>query len=304
MAQAIETGAALEAGQGIPESDDEFLKVELRGLEPVPAQRRHGRPRELFFIWAGALSDFFSLFAGALLISAAGLGFWDAALVLILGAAAGGALLGLLSLTGVRTGAPQIVQSRMVFGRRGATVGGFLTMAIAIGWFAYDCAIAVTTTKALPVFSGTADWVPGLLLVAIALVSFLVAVYGHRTISVFQHIQVPAFLIVCGALALFTFPHWDLLLQSHLALGPHLAAMALGFTLTFALVVSWVTYAADYSRYLPTNSRPARVAWASGGGSVASLVACGLLGAAIQTASPGRLLPNLIVASVPVAFAY
>jgi NCS1 family nucleobase:cation symporter-1 len=304
MAEAIEAGAALAAGHDIPESDDEFLKVELRGLEPVPGGRRHGRPRELFFIWAGALSDFFSLFAGALLISAAGLGFWDAALVLILGAAAGGALLGLLSLTGVRTGAPQIVQSRMVFGRRGATVGGFLTMTIAIGWFAYDCAIAVTTTKALPVFSGTPDWVPGLLLLAIALVSFLVAVYGHRTISVFQHIQVPAFLIVCGALALFTFPHWNLLLQSHLAFGPHLAAMALGFTLTFALVVSWVTYAADYSRYLPTDSRPARVAWASGGGSVASLVACGLLGAAIQTISPGRLLPNLIVASVPVAFAY
>ena len=284
--------------------DDEFLRIELRGLEPVPTTARRGRPRELFFIWAGALSDFFSLFAGALLISAAGLGFWDAALVLILGALAGGAMLGLLSLTGVRTGAPQIVQSRMVFGRRGAALGGFLTMAIAIGWFAYDCAIAVTTTRALPVFQRTPLWVAGALLVAIAGVSFLVAVYGHRTISVFQHIQVPAFLLVCGALALFTFPRWNLLMQSRLALGPHLAAMALGFTLTFALVVSWVTYAADYSRYLPVNSRPFRVALASGGGSVASLVGCGLLGAAIQTADPGRLLPNLIVASVPVAFAY
>ena len=126
-------------------TDDEFLRIELRGLEPVPADRRHGRPRELFFIWAGALADFFSLFAGALLISSAGLGFGDAALVLIAGAAAGAAFLGLLSVTGVRSGAPQIVQSRMVFGRRGAAVGGLLTMLIAIGWFAYDCAIAVTT---------------------------------------------------------------------------------------------------------------------------------------------------------------
>jgi NCS1 family nucleobase:cation symporter-1 len=80
--------------------------------------------------------------------------------------------------------------------------------------------------------------------------------------------------------------------------------MALGFTLTFALVVSWVTYSADYSRYLPTSSGRARVALASGGGSALSLVGCGLLGAAIQTADPSRLLPNLIVASVPVPFAY
>ncbi|HUY25462.1 MAG TPA: cytosine permease, partial [Candidatus Saccharimonadales bacterium] len=73
--------------------DDEFLRIELRGLKPVPAELRHGRPRELFFIWAGALSDFFSLFAGALLVSAAGLGFWDSALVLITGAVAGSAFL-------------------------------------------------------------------------------------------------------------------------------------------------------------------------------------------------------------------
>jgi NCS1 family nucleobase:cation symporter-1 len=284
-------------------TDDEFLRIELRGLEPVPADRRHGRPRELFFIWAGALADFFSLFAGALLISSAGLGFGDAALVLIAGAAAGAAFLGLLSVTGVRSGAPQIVQSRMVFGRRGAAVGGVLTMLIAIGWFAYDCAIAVTTTKALPILHHSPAVVEPLLLVAMAGASSLVAVYGHRTISVFQHLQVPAFLVVCSALALFTFHRWDLLLQSRLAPGAHLAALALGFTLTFALIVSWVTYAADYSRYLPADSSAARVAWASGGGSSVSLVLCGLLGAAIQTIDPSGLLPNLIVAAVPLWFA-
>ncbi|MGC1185314.1 MAG: cytosine permease [Candidatus Dormiibacterota bacterium] len=284
--------------------DDEFLRIELRGLEPVPAERRKGRPRELFFIWGGALADFFSLFAGALLISSAGLGFWDAALVLIAGALAGAAFIGLLSITGVRSGAPQIVQSRMVFGRRGAVVGGLLTMLIAIGWFAYDCAIAVTTTKALPILHAAPSVVEPLLLVAITGVSFLVAVYGHRTISVFQHIQVPAFLIVCFVLGLFTISRWNLGFQSHLSPGPHLAAMALGFTLTFALIVSWVTYAADYSRYLPVDTSGLRVALASGGGSAASLVICGLLGAAIQTIDPGKLLPNLIVDTVPAWFGY
>ena len=292
------------AGSTGARPDDEFLRVELRGLEPVPAERRHGRPRELFFIWAGALADFFSLFAGALLVSAAGLGFLDSALVLVLGAVAGGVFLGLLSITGVRSGAPQIVQSRMVFGRRGAVIGGLLTMLIAVGWFAYDCAIAVTTTSALPIFGRTPSFVPALLLLAVALVSFLVAVYGHRTIAVFQSVQAPLFLAVCLLLAALTASRWHLGLASRLAPGPHLASMALGFTLTFALMVSWVTYAADYSRYLPVGTRGVRVALASGGGSVTSLVLCGLLGAAIQTAAPQVLLPTLIVHLVPVWFAY
>ena len=295
---------SMKIEQPAADPKDEVFRVELRGLEPVPPDRRRGRPRELTFIWAGALADFFSLYAGALLISAAGLGFWDASLALLAGAAAGGALLGLLSVTGVRSGAPQIVHSRAVFGRRGAVVGGFLTMAIGVGWFAYDCAVAVTTVRALPIFSSTPEVVGGLLLLGMVGVSVLVAVYGHRTLSVFQHVQAPAFLVVCLALAGLTVQRWNLSLQSRLAPGPHLAAMALGFTLTFALVVSWVTYAGDYSRYLPQRSSAARVAWAAGGGTAVTLVLCGLLGAAIQTAAPGVLLPNLIVRLVPVPFAY
>ncbi len=293
---------AAPASSAPPPADDTFLRVELRGLEPVPADARHGRPRELFFIWAGALSDFFSLFAGALLVSV-GLGFVDAVGVLVLGATAGAAFLGLLSITGVRSGAPQIVQSRMVFGRRGAAVGGALTMLIAVGWFAYDCAIAVTTTRALPGVAGAPGWVVGALLGAITVVSFLVAVFGHRTIAVVQTVQVPLFVVICVALIGFTAGHMHLTLTTSLATGPHLATLALGFTLTFALIVSWVTYAADYSRYLPATTRAAPVALASGGGSALSLTACGILGAAIQTADPHLLLPTLIVRLVPVWFA-
>src|SRR5258708_36901907 len=97
---------------------DEFLKVELRGLEPVPDAERHGHPRELFFIWAAALADFFSFLAGALLISL-GLGVWNSIAVLVVGAAAGAPLLGPLSVTGARTGFPQFIFSPLAFVRRG-----------------------------------------------------------------------------------------------------------------------------------------------------------------------------------------
>src|ERR1700730_14257178 len=200
---------------------DEFLKVELRGLEPVPDADRHGHPRELFFIWAAALADFFSFLAGALLVSIVGLGVWDAIVVLVLGAVAGGALIGPLSVTGVRTGLPQIVISRLPCGRRGAFVGGLLTLLIAIGWFSYDYAIAVTTARALPVFgAGPPVWAVGLMLLAMVAGCILLAVFGHRTITVVQTIQAPPFIALCAVVAAVLAPKFNPGLNSTLAAGP------------------------------------------------------------------------------------
>ena len=285
--------------------DDELFRVEARGLEPVPDQGRHGHPRELYFIWAAALADFFSFFAGAILIGL-GLGVLDAVAVLVAGALAGALLLGPLSVTGVRTGLPQIMYSRLTFGRHGASLGGILTALIAIGWFSYDCAIAVTTTKALPVFGADPpSWVQWVMLTAMVGGCIAVAVWGHRTITVVQTVQAPAFVLVCAGVAIALWPKFHLGLHSSLAAGPHLAAGLFGFTATFALIVSWATYAADYSRYLPRRSSALSVSLWSGGGSLTTLVLCGLLGIAVQTIDPGNQnLAVLIVDSLPTWFAW
>ncbi|HEV1997661.1 MAG TPA: cytosine permease, partial [Candidatus Dormibacteraeota bacterium] len=232
--------AATEAT--VASHNDEFLRIELRGLEPVPDAQRHGHPRELYFIWAAALADFFSILAGQLLISAIGLGVWDAILVLVLGASCGAALLGLLSVTGTRSGAPQIVFSRLAFGRRGAAIGGILTAIIAVGFFSYDCAIAVSTAKALPVFgAGPPPWAVALMLLAMILGCMVVAVFGHRTITLVQTVQAPTFMILVGVVAVILAPRFHPGYTSGLPVGAHVAAMFLGFTATFALIVSWAT---------------------------------------------------------------
>src|SRR3982074_351363 len=194
MADTLVTDAPrhLEAAR----SDDELFRVEERGLEPVPDAARHGRPRELFFIWAAALADFFSFFAGAILINPIGLGVADGAAVLVLGALAGALLLGPLSVTGVRSALPQIMYSRLAFGRRGAVIGGVLTALIAIGWFAYDCAIAVQTAKSASLFGtdGPPGWLTALMLAGMVVACILIAVYGHRTIAVVQAGTAPIFI--------------------------------------------------------------------------------------------------------------
>ena len=287
-------------------TQDQFLKIELRGLEPVPDDERRGHPRELYFIWAAALADFFSVLAGALLVSLFGLGVWDAIVVLVLGALAGAAFLGALSVTGVRTGVPQIVFSRLAFGRRGAAIGGIFTVLIAIGFFSYDCAVAVTTARALPVFgAGPPAWAVALMLVAMVAGCMAVAVYGHRTITVVQTVQAPTFIALLAVVAVILAPRFHLGLVSALAPGPHLAAAFLGFTATFALIVSWATYAADYSRYLPRRTGSVSVSLWSGGGAMTTLVLCGILGALVQSIdAKNQDLAGLIVRNLPAWLAW
>jgi nucleobase:cation symporter-1, NCS1 family len=49
--------------------DTQFGVVERRGIELVPESERHGKPRDLFFVWVAANANVFSIVNGALLIS-------------------------------------------------------------------------------------------------------------------------------------------------------------------------------------------------------------------------------------------
>src|SRR5215471_4799963 len=121
---------------------DVFGKVEAHGIEAIPTSLRHGVARELGFLWAGAFVNYASLFTASLLTTYFGLGVWDGLAATALGTLAAAAILGLLSNTGPRTGLPQIVFTRRIFGLRGSYLGAGLTLFLAVGWFAVDCVIA------------------------------------------------------------------------------------------------------------------------------------------------------------------
>ena len=121
---------------------DAFGKVETHGVDAIPAHERHGAPRELAFLWAGAFVNYASLFTASLLTTYYGLGVWDGLLATVLGTLSAAVVLGLLSNTGPRSGLPQIIFTRRIFGLRGSYLGAGLTLFLAVGWFAVDCVIA------------------------------------------------------------------------------------------------------------------------------------------------------------------
>src|SRR5207248_8736867 len=163
---------------------DAFGKVEAHGIDAIPAPDRHGRPRELAFLWGGAFLNYASLFTASLLTTYYGLGVWDGLAATALGTVAAALVLGLLSNTGPRSGEPQIVFTRRIFGLRGSYLGAALTLFLAIGWFAVDCVIAAQAGAQL--FGGGSAVITFGLVLVVRAVNVCLGIFGHQTDQVLE----------------------------------------------------------------------------------------------------------------------
>src|SRR5256714_14580232 len=175
---------------------DQFLKVETRGIEPIPAAERKGSPRDVAWLWVAAFANFVSLITGALLVSF-GLGVGEAILAVAIGSGLAAALHGLLSVAGPRFGTTQVVAARETFGVRGAYPGAFFTLFLAVGWFAVHCVIAPQAVAQLDRLRGLPQGglLNGLALLIVVVLSVLVAAYGHQTIAGFEKYGAIGFVI-------------------------------------------------------------------------------------------------------------
>lgn len=269
---------------------DELFKVEVHGLEAIPAAERHGRPRELGFLWAGAFVNYASLLTASLLTTYYGLGVWDGLAATAAGTVCGAVILGVLSNMGPLTGRPQVVSTEHIFGRYGMRLAALLTLLLAVGWFAVDSVIAALAGVQLLQEAGVGAAAAGRSLfpwvVLIAAVSVLVAVYGHRTIKVFEAFGAVTFAALSLVLFAFLAP------QMRWGAGPTAAgadypgAFVLGFMTCFALVASWYPFASDYSRYLPAGSSRRAITWWPVLGVGLPMVALGLFGLLLPTIDP------------------
>src|SRR5256885_7693267 len=226
-----------DSGVETAERADAFGQVESHGIDAIPDSERHGAPRELAFLWAGAFVNYASLFTASLLTTYYGLGVWDRLAATALGTIAAAVILGLLSNTGPRSGLPQIAFTRGIFGLRGSYVGAALTLFLAIGWFAVDCVIAAQAGAQL--FGGGNPATTFGLVLLIAAISVGVAIFGHQTIKVLETYGAVIFAGLSVALFVFLAPQfrWT---QGPAASGSDYAgAFVLGLMTCFALVASW-----------------------------------------------------------------
>src|SRR6202035_4942385 len=171
----------------------QVMTVEPGGAEFIPLNERHGRPVQLFWTWTSPNMEFATIFVGVLAVSAFGMGFWSAALALVLGSAIGGVTQGILSRRGPTYGVPQMVLSRLGFGYWGnALPAGLNAVTAGIGWVAGNSvrgtfALNTLTHGHLP------KW---FCLVIIVVAQIAIAFFGHNLVQAFERYAFPVLAII------------------------------------------------------------------------------------------------------------
>ena len=258
------------------------IAVEPGGAEFIPLNERHGRPLQLFWTWTSPNMEFATIFVGVLAVAGFGMGFWSAALALVLGSAIGAVVQGALSVRGPKYGVPQMVLSRLGFGYWGNVLpAGLNSVTAGIGWFAVN---SVSGALALNVLTHMPQVLCLLIIVA---VQVIVAFFGYNLVHLFERYAFPILTVI------FLIATGVILSKTHPGASHHTIPGAFLLTLgaSFGYAAGWNPYAADYTRYFKPDSNRAAIAWWSGLGLFLSCALLEIVGAAVGTAvSAGNAL--------------
>ncbi|BBH70038.1 allantoin permease [Actinoplanes sp. OR16] len=233
--------------------------IEVRGIEHIPDDERHGSPRELFALWAAPNVNYVSLMLGGSLI-ALGLG-WQAGLAVTVIGNLFWVLIGILAASGTSSGTPSTVVSRTMFGVRGNRVNIAITgWLLCVAYIALNLAAAALAAFAL---AGVLGWEPGTagevaIVIVIAAVTLTLSVYGHATIT---RLYQPFSAVLAGAFAILgafilANTHWDWRPAEPLHGTALVAAWMAGIAIIASGPLSYLN-SADFARYLPRDT-PAR----------------------------------------------
>ena len=277
--------------------DDHVFEIEQRGIQLIPAAERHGRPRDLFFMWLGTNLNVFYIVNGAIVV-ALGLSFTQALLVI----AAGNLCffcVGLTSLQGPKTGTSTFVISRAAYGPNGGRGLSFFNWLTCVGYEASGLALIVLAT--LEVLSKAGVHHPGAgvkaaVILGAAAVQFVLPLFGHATILAAEKWLAWLFIPLFAVMAILVAPK------------VHLGSLSAGagwgtVMVALAVIISggglpWANTGSDYSRYLPADSSARGIFWSSSLGGLIPSVLLSVLGAAVASAVKTASDP---IAGVPLA---
>jgi purine-cytosine permease-like protein len=245
-----------DAVQQVVPPAERIGRVERHGIDYIPLNERHSRPANLVWILVGGSITFSVIVIGWLPVSF-GLSFEASVTAMIVGCAAGAALLAPMSLFAPRTGTNNPVSSGAHFGVVGRILGSLLGL---LGALAFAALSVWTGGDAL--VAGAADLLgtpnsDAMLAIGygvIAGVITLIAVLGHASMLAVQKVMVPTVgvLMVVGFFAFL--PDFDPGRPGgEYLLGSFGATWALAAIAAFTTVSSYGPFVGDWARYIPPN---------------------------------------------------
>lgn len=252
-------------------------RIESRSIDFVPERDRHGKVWQQVPFWFFGNFQILTLSLG-FIGPALGLSFGWCALAAVLGILAGTIVMAFHASQGPHLGLPQLIQSRAQFGFLG------VLPILLVAMFTFMSVNVVMLLVLRDGLSAMFGWDKVLISVTASSIAAVIAVFGHdwlhKTFRVLLYVTLPLYLILTVG-SLFG------MVGGQASPAPPSGFTLSGFLTFFSICMSWnvgyALYVSDYSRYLPSNTRPRSVIAAVFGGASTSAIWLVVLGSWIAS---------------------
>ena len=259
---------------------ESFAQIEVRSIDYIPPEERHGRIRDQFTLWFGLNANIFPVVLGGVLVFM-GLDFLWACIAIVLGVVIGLVLVGFHAIQGPKLGVPQMIQSRGQFGFYGAVVVFAASIVLDFGFLAAQLVIQADAVNLLVSSISIPAWIAILTVPVVVL-----TIYGYDWIHRWQRWMTVVLGITFAVVFIQAINRGGLTGAVASTQVPSFA-LFMGATGLFVIaIVSWAPYVSDYSRYLPENVSKAKTFWAVILGCAIPQIFCAVLGAYITGLLP------------------
>jgi NCS1 family nucleobase:cation symporter-1 len=254
--------------------------AEVRTIDYIPENERHGKSRNLFTIWFGSNIMLLTIATGVLATAVYGLPIWAAIVAMAIGHVLGGIVMALHAAQGPQMGIPQMLQTRAQFGVWGSLLVVVIVVVMYVAFFASNAVLggqALDDLLHLGSFWST---------VIIGVISVVGVVFGYRLIHAFG----TGMSIVAGIVLVAAFVYIVAGQSLPAAAFSSGSVTAAGFMSTVSVAALWqiayAPYVSDYTRYMPRNTGVRPAFWATFAGCVLGSLITMILGALVGAAFP------------------
>jgi len=201
----------------------------------------------------------------------------------------GCAIFAAFTVMGHKTGVNQMVLSRSAFGRRGAYLPSLLTFLMTLGWIGVNTYFPVKIAVAILGQFGIGDtWLTNFAVVTVVMsIQVLIGIYGFYAIRTFEKYTVPVTVVIMLIMSILAWTRPGVVNWGHVTSLPpadHFARLTLLMTaIGVGWGISWVTWASDYSRFVPRRVPSSAVFWYSYIGMFIPTVWLAILGATVAS---------------------
>src|ERR1022692_4110124 len=237
---------------------EQATRLEIRTIQPIALDQRHGTSGDLFTVWFGSNLMLLTIVTGGLAVTIFGLSFAWAVVGLVVGNLGVAVFRAPHAAQGPTLGVPQMIQTRGQFGSLGSLLVVGIVLIMYVGFLSSNLVLGGQALASL--VSGASD-VPGIALVGV--LSVIAAIFGYDLIHAYTRWMTYVAGLVLGITAAWII--WvhglpaDFLQRNEFNWTGFLGSVSAAALWQIA----YAPYVSDYSRYMPqgTGSRPAF--WAS-----------------------------------------